>query len=405
MKKNHPGHNIKESSMEKTVSKIILLIITGILFLPVITFGEVNFDYTDDGFKIKTDDHWIKFGGTLMWDVDSASGAFRDSEDNDDAWQTQSELRRARLNINAKITDNWKTKLQFEFTENDASDRVKDAYVKYSGWQTMDILVGQDKEPVGLEAMTSSKNLSFIERSMVSDAFRPGRNIGILLNGNRSHLIWQMGVFEARNRDEGDGTYAVSGRLAVVPVKTDAGFFHLGMSGSYRDFDGEEFEIKESAEIHTADNIVYSDEIDSDHVLLYGLETAFSAGQFSFQAEYMVADVNAVEGDDDATFDGVYLSASWFLTGETRPFKNGVWGRVKPETAYGAWELVTRYSCLDAAGNGQGTSADVYTTGLNWHINSNMRLMADYQYLWVTDESTNAETSGDAMSFRVQYVF
>jgi phosphate-selective porin OprO/OprP len=88
------------------------------------------------------------------------------------------------------------------------------------------------------------------------------------------------------------------------------------------------------------------------------METAFRTGPFSFQGEYMMAAVYAVEEGDDAIFDGYYFAASWFLTGETRPFKNGVWERVKPEAAYGAWELVTRYSRLDAADNGQGTSAD-----------------------------------------------
>jgi phosphate-selective porin OprO/OprP len=391
--------------MQKTVQKIILLIVACIFLLPAITFGETAIRYTDDGFKIETDDHWIKLGGTLMWDIDSASDVFRDAEDNDDDWQTHTELRRARLNIKAKIVHNWKAKFQFDFTEDDASDRVKDAYVAYSGWQVMDILIGQDKEPFGFEAMTSSKNLSFIERSMVSDSFGPGRNIGISLNGDTDKLIWQMGVYQAQDREDDDDTYAVTGRLAVMPWKTDAGFFHLGMSGSYRDFDGEEFEIKESAEIHTADNIVYSDEIDTDHLLLYGMETAFCVGSFSIQGEYMMVDVKAVEGDDDATFDGYYLAASWFLTGETRPFKNGAWGRVKPEAAYGAWELVTRYSCLDAAENGQGTSADTYTLGLNWHINSNVRLMTDYMHLWVTDESTDTETTGNAVSCRVQCVF
>jgi phosphate-selective porin len=78
---------------------------------------------------------------------------------------------------------------------------------------------------------------------------------------------------------------------------------------------------------------------------------------------------------------------------------------VKPEAAYGAWELVTRYSCLDAAENGQGMSADTYTLGLNWHINSNVRLMTDYMHLSVTDESTDTETTGDAVSCRVQCVF
>ena len=383
----------------------MLLIIACIILFPVIAFAEIDISYTDDGFKIKTDEKWIKFGGTLMWDVDSASGEFWESEDKEDSWQTRSELRRARLNIKTKMSDTWKAKLQFDFAGDDESVELKDAYVEYTGWQMMDLIVGQDKETFGLEKLTSSKNLCFIERSMASNAFAPGRNLGILLNDDTDTLVWGVGVYQADTREDDGDTYAVTGRLAVVPWKTDIGFFHLGMSGSYRDYDGEEYEIKESAEIHTADNIVFSDEIDTDHLLLYGIETAFGSGPFSFSAEYMITDVNAVDKDDDATFDGYYLNASWFLTGENRPFKKGVWERVKPKSAYGAWELVTRYSYLDAADNNFGTTADSYTAGVNWYINSNIRLMTDYIHLWATDEETDKKISGDAVSFRVQYIF
>ncbi len=391
--------------MKKTVSKITLLIIAGIFLFPMISLGEMDIRYTDDSLKIKTNAQWIKIGGTLMWDVDSAGDVFWDSEDDEDAGQTRSELRRVRLNIKTRMSDTWKAELSLDFADDDASAEVKDAYVEYSGWQLMNIIVGQNKEPFGLEAMTSLKNISFVERSMVSDAFRPGHNIGISLHNDTDILIWQVGVYQAQDREDDGDTYAVSGRLAVVPWKTDTGFFHMGISGSCRDFDGAEFEIKESAQIHTADNIIYSNGIETDRLLLYGMETAFCRGPFSFQAEYMLADVNAVEKNDDAVFDGYYLSASWFLTGETRPFKNGGWKRVKPESSYGAWELVTRYSCLDAAEKEKGTSANACTLGVNWHINSNIRLMNNYTYLWVTNESTQTETTGDAVSFRVQCVF
>jgi phosphate-selective porin OprO/OprP len=240
---------------------------------------------------------------------------------------------------------------------------------------------------------------------MVSSAFKPGRNIGISLYADTDILLGQLGVYEAQNRKDDGDTYAVTGRLVFVPGKTDTGFFHLGMSGSYRDYDGEEFEIKESAEIHTADNIIRSAEIDTDHLFLYGMEIAFGMGPFSLQAEYMLADVKAIEGEDDASFKGYYLAASWFLSGERRRFKNGAWRRVKPVSSYGAWELVARYSCLDAAANDQGNNADTYTAGVNWYIKSNVRLMTEYMHLWVTDESTDEETTGDAVSCRVQCVF
>jgi phosphate-selective porin OprO/OprP len=400
--------------MKKTVSSITLLIMAGIMVFSGIAFGEMDIRYTDDGFKIIKNDRYILIGGSLMWDADSASDAFWDSEDGQDEgddWQTRSELRRARLNIKTKVADSWKAKLQFDFAgnENDESVEIKDAYLEYSGWRMMNMIVGQDKEPFGLDELTSSKNLIFIERSMVTSAFAPGRNLGISLSNDNNMdtdiLVWGVGVYQAETREDEGDTYAMTGRLAVVPWKSDTAFSHLGISGSYRDYDGEEFEIKESAQIHTADNIVFSDEIDTDHLILYGVETAFGVGPFSFAAEYMIADVNAVEKNDDAVFDGYYLSAGWFLTGETRPFKDGVWERVKPKSSYGAWELVTRYSYLDAADNHIGSTADTVTLGVNWYINPNVRLMNDYTHLWLTDEDTDKDTTGDAVSLRLQYVF
>ncbi|MDA3895823.1 MAG: porin, partial [Desulfobacteraceae bacterium] len=198
--------------MKKTNSRITLLIIVGIILFPVIAFGDMDIRYTDDGFKIQKNDQWIKMGGTMMWDVDSASDEFWESEDNPkdekDAWQTRSELRRARLNIKAKMADNWKSKLQFDFAGDDDSVELKDAYVEYGGWEIMDMIVGQDKEPFGLEELTSSKNLNFIERSMVSSAFAPGRNLGISLNNDTNTLIWGVGIYQAETREDDGDTYA-----------------------------------------------------------------------------------------------------------------------------------------------------------------------------------------------------
>ena len=395
--------------MKKLLIQMNLWIMASIILFPVLAFGEIDVCYTDDGFKLINNDQWIKIGGTLMWNVDSASGIFFDFEDdpknNAGAWHTRSELRRARLNIKTKISDDWKAKLQFDFAGDDETAEAKDVYVEYSGWQRMDLIIGQDKEPFGLEKLTSSKNLQFIERSMVSSAFAPGRSLGISANGDTDIFIWGLGLYQAETREDDGDTCAVSGRLGVMPWKTGTGFLHLGMSGSFRDYDGEGFEIKESAQIHTADNIIFSDDIDTHHLLLFGAEAAFGTGPFSFAAEYMMVDVNAVKKKNDATFDGYYLNAGWFLTGETRPFKNGTWERVKPESPYGAWELAARYSYLDAADNHTGTIADTCTIGVNWHVNSHVCLMTDYTHLELTDAETDERTSGNAVSLRVQCLF
>lgn len=376
-------------------------------FFPLPGAGEEPAANMEGTLETQKNGQRIKLGGAVMLDLDSASSEFWDEEEEKpDDWQTRLELRRVRLSIKAKLPDGFKTKLQFDFAGDDGTVEIKDAYIRYDGFKVVDITVGQHKEPFGLEATTSSNKLSFIERSMVSDAFRPGRNIGISCSGGPERISGQIGVFDTgTNESDEENIFEMSGRLGVLPWKSKTGFFHLGVSGAYQYYGGKEFEIKEPAQIHTADNIVFSDEIHADYVTIYGLEGAFGKGPFSLAAEYMSAEIKAVGTDDKADFNGYYFSGSWFLTGEAKPFKDRDWGQVRPESSWGAWELAARYSYIDAAENDYGTLASAYTGGVNWHINSFVKLMVNYQHLRLMDDKTKGDNVEEAVSLRFQCVF
>lgn len=74
------------------------------------------------------------------------------------------------------------------------------------------------------------------------------------------------------------------------------------------------------------------------------------------------------------SFDGFYVYGTWFLTGETRQFRDGNFDRVKPqkpveEGGAGAFELTVRYDRLDLSETPvlahSGNRAESLTLGLN----------------------------------------
>ena len=131
----------------------------------------------------------------------------------------------------------------------------------------------------------------------------------------------------------------------------------------------------------------------------------------------MQMDLSRDSGFQDVDFDGWYAYGSWFLTGESRPYKKGAFGRVKPKHplgkgGMGAWELGLRYSELDlsdwddvasgigAPGSHAGKLESV-TLGLNWYATDNVRFMLNYV---AEDASYGAGVSDEpqALQFRAQ---
>jgi phosphate-selective porin OprO/OprP len=358
----------------------------------------------------------IELGISLLWDYDYFNGANVNSTQKGNKWCSASELRKASIALKSKLNRYWQAKLKVSFNdEGDTASEIDDAYIKFTGWSDASLTIGKAKEPFGLEELTSSEDVTTIERSMATHAFAPGRNPGLGLSGDISHLTWAIGVYKAMDRNDKGDTYALTSRLTFVPWQHKRNLVHLGVAGSVRDYGGEKYGIEDHAEVHAAEKIVTSVKTLADKVSLLGFEAAWVNGPFSLQAEYMTASMQADIGHD-ATYAGYYFQGSYFLTGESRQYKKGAFDKIKPGARYGALELVSRYSVLDAEDNNAeddntdqdphnsaGVKAANLTFGVNYYISEQVRLAANYIKTRLTGGIKDDRDSANAISFRAQY--
>ena len=379
--------------------------------------SELEFS-TKGGLKVQTKDKKFKFqfGGRLM-----ADAAFFGNDNGSDL-NDGTEFRRARFYAKGTLFHDWNYKLQYDFT-NSGSAGIRDAYIQYVGLEPwgmpLKITAGNFKQPFGLEEQTSSRFITMMERPMVNEAFSPSRKMGLGFGTHGNNWTANIGAHgdsvstSNHTADEGWGTLA---RVTYGPKLSDSTQIHLGLSGGYEVPQDNKIKFRSRPEAHLANHRLVDTGI-IDHVddyTLFGAEAAVVFGPFSVQSEYMRADLTRDGGNKDASFDGYYATASYFLTGESRNYiaKKGVFGRVKPNRnfdlkgGWGAWELATRFSNLDLNDSGiNGGDIDTVSVGINWYANPHVRFMANYVNVLDIDGGSRDGQEPDLVEFRAQLDF
>jgi phosphate-selective porin OprO/OprP len=222
------------------------------------------------------------------------------------------------------------------------------------------------------------------------------------------------GVFKdsADGFREDDEGWAFTGRVTWLPWQEEKNLVHLGLGLSLRDAVDDEIEHEAHPEIHLIDDLI-GNTVTADSQTQIGLEAAVVYHAVHASAEYVMMNVEGKDGVGDSDLDGFYLQVGYFLTGETRPYKKGTWGRVKPKANFGlgdkkgtgAWEVAIRYSTLDLSDDNfaGGEEANV-TLGVNWYLNPNTRMMLNYVSVDAEDGG-GADADGGALAMRFQIDF
>ncbi len=364
-------------------------------------------------FVMESEDHDFKLwlDGRIMIDGGYIQGADSDGIANG------LETRRARFAIKTIVHGVWAGEFDFDLADNELE--IKDFWGAYIGIEDTIIKFGNQKMPITLDDVTTSRWTTFMERGLLN-AFVPSRNIGLSVNHWGKNWTAHAGVYgqePGTGEDEGENEqYGYAARFVFNPILSDENVMHLGVSHANLKPGATEDSIKvRGRELHLMDRYTYAKVKDLDDFSLTGVEFAYMRGPFSFQAEYMKADYNRFEGEVDASFDGFYGFVSWFVTGENRNYDNtsGEFGSIHPRSKKGAFELALRYSNLnlnDFDAGITGGEAKHITLGANWYANEHVKLVLNVIRV---DNDEYADGDGDflgdddhtILAFRFQYLF
>ena len=323
------------------------------------------------------------------------------------------EVRRGRLSFTGRLYDDWRARISVDAAP-DKDERLRSMWAGYYGFEDTRIRAGVISHRLGLDGATNSNDVTFMERSLAF-VHSPSSLTGAEVQTHGTFWSGRLGAFfeslgdEDRDKHRAEGPL-VSGRLTLVPYHEDDRVLHFGAWAFYRDVtDGNRYRLRTRPESQIAERILNTGRLTNvDDALVFGAEGAFAWGPFSVQGEYLRTDLSRDGGFSDPTFDGWYVQASWFPTGESRPYsvRRGGFTGIDPQHAWGAVELALRWSTLDLIDAGvAGGESDNITVGLNWYLNHYIRLMFNYV-------NVDARRSGDLASddphifqFRFQLAF
>ncbi len=351
--------------------------------------------YWDQGLNVE----WKRLSLLLAGGAQNDSAAFADVtpelEETTGAISNGVEWRRARVWAEGDLFGRFDFKFQYDFAVNDPP-QLKDAYLGVTlpdfGLGDWHFRGGRFKAPLSLEGYTSASDTTFMERGLLATFF-PSRNTGFLLQGStarlRRSIHWNIGVIQPEDELGSTDTdnAGVSARFtyALNPSSADT-LVHVGVDYLRRNVD-ETISYLSRPEAHLAPSFVDTGDVPADSAQTLNLETAAVNGPLSVQGELAWTRVSTTDGSSDPSFYSFYAFASYFLTGETRPYAHdkGAFGRVLPHDAFlggaggkGAFELAARFSRVDL--NDQEVVGGIMndaTVGMNWYATRNARVLAE----------------------------
>jgi phosphate-selective porin OprO/OprP len=365
----------------KVLPNLLAVAVLSALSAPA--FAEVEFDVIGGS--------EISFEGLLQADyngfdndVADLNGSAKDGSDSD------SGMRRAELVFKGKGPGMWNWVVGYDAT----AKKWLDTNVSYKFSADTSMVVGQFKQPISLEELSSTGKNDFISKAMTTNLYGISRRVGLGATTGGESWTLTGSVFTrelTRNNGEGNG-FGV--RATFAPMHDAGNILHFGIAGvSYNAEDSladgrTQLRVRPDADLSGKRLVDTGLFTDADKIQTLGLEGAWVHGPVKLQAEYMT---NTISRDlhQDFTSDSWYVSGVWTITGETWGYKGGVVTTGLPNNpSTGMWQVGIRYDHADL-NDGHFTAPSTvtgvlggkesnWTVGVNCYLRSNFKLSANY---------------------------
>jgi phosphate-selective porin OprO/OprP len=306
----------------------------------------------------------------------------------------QFELRRARLGVKGKLAKHFNYEVVGNFP---GTATIDVAYLDFARYNEASVRIGKFKQPWGLEQLTSSNNIDFMERSY-NDQLTPGKKLGLMLFGEpKAGFTYAGSAFQMNDTKQDykeDMSYAGRGTVNFAELMGDKeSIYHVGVAGFDKSWNvrgttssgtsggvdpsgtflafsspgrglsnvfraqmGGEAATTSSCSVTPASlsascsvttaglQSALSDETFQANSRALGLEAIVARGPFKIQGEYgraiHKAKYQLSSGDTSMAIDSNtwYAEALWLVTGErySDSYKKGVFGGIKPKNDFDA---------------------------------------------------------------------
>ncbi|MCA9148380.1 MAG: hypothetical protein KDA92_03725 [Planctomycetales bacterium] len=377
-------------------------------------------------------------------------------------------FRRARLQAVGNLTDDVKYSVEMDFATA-GRPSFMDVWAEQTNLPLLgNLRIGHFRQATTMDALTSVRQLEFLERSTPFQAFDPFRRLGIMAYDKSDDGMWswaysgyKTGAFNNAPlgdtrfaTDYGDnGGYSFATRLTHLLYYdkcTDGGYLlHIGGHYNYSRTTASlnnpvpfyqstvipEFFIGDPAGGGLTANdepaFLNTGRLAARDFHFFGFQLAAQDGPAHIQAEYMGTSVNQI-GNRAVYYDGAYVQAGYFLTGEHRTYNQmfGVFDKVTPHENFfgsgrrghlcglGAWEVTGRWSYVNlqdsdavaiavAAGPPPTPNAGRMhetTVGVNWYWNPNTKLQLCWMHCFL-DTVNFGDSDCDIFAGRFAFEF